>query len=62
MIVSNCLDPDQDLHLVGSDLGPNCLEKISADEKSCRLHGRVQILHITINTYLNFHELSIQTR
>ena len=24
--VSNCLDPDQDRHSVGPDLGPNCLQ------------------------------------
>ena len=34
--VSNCLDPDQDQHLVGPDLGPNCLQKSSADNKSSR--------------------------
>ena len=28
------LDPDQDLHNVGPDLGPNCLQKLSADHKS----------------------------
>ena len=32
--VSNSLDPDQALH-VGSDLGPNCLQSLSADTKSC---------------------------
>ena len=32
--VSNCLDPDQDRHYVGPDLGPNCLLKLSADDKS----------------------------
>ena len=29
--VSNSLDPDQALHFVGPDLGPNCLQKLSAD-------------------------------
>ena len=24
--VSNCLDPDQDRHYVGPDLGPSCLQ------------------------------------
>ena len=28
------LDPDQDQQNVGPDLGPNCLEKLSADIKS----------------------------
>ena len=32
--VSNSLDPDQDRHFVGPDLGPNCLQRLSADDKS----------------------------
>ena len=31
--VSNSLDPDQDRHYVGPDLGPNCLQRLSADDK-----------------------------
>ena len=34
--VSNGLDPDQDRHFVGPDLGPNCLQRLSADDKSHR--------------------------
>ena len=34
--MSNGLDPDQDRHSVGPDLGPNCLQRLSADDKSCR--------------------------
>ena len=33
--VSNSLDPDQDRHSVGPDLGPTCLQRLSADCKSC---------------------------
>ena len=33
--VSNGLDPDQDQRFVGPDLGPNCLQRLSADDKSC---------------------------
>ena len=29
--VSNNLDPDQDKHFVGPDLGSNCLKSLSAD-------------------------------
>ena len=29
--VSNSLDPDQVRHIVGSDLGLNCLQRLSAD-------------------------------
>ena len=32
--VSNSLDPDQDRRSVGPDLGPNCLQKLSADDTS----------------------------
>ena len=40
--MSNSLDPDQDRHFVGPALGPNCLQKCSADEKShCQLEKRV---------------------
>ena len=31
--VSNDMDPDQDRHFVGLDLGPNCLQRLSADDK-----------------------------
>ena len=33
--VSNSLDPDQDRRYVGPDLGPNCLQRLSAVDKSC---------------------------
>ena len=32
--VSNSSDPDQDRHSVGPDLGPNCLQRLSTDDKS----------------------------
>ena len=31
---SNSLDPDQAQHFVRPDLGPNCLQKFSADDTS----------------------------
>ena len=31
--VSNSLDPDQDRHFVGPDLGPNCLCRLSTDDR-----------------------------
>ena len=34
--VSNGLDPDQDRRSVGPDLGPNCLQNLSADDKNRR--------------------------
>ena len=33
IIVSNDLDPDQNQPSVGPDLGPNCLQRLSADDK-----------------------------
>ena len=30
--VSNSLDPDQGQHFVGPDLGPNCLQRLLADD------------------------------
>ena len=32
--VSNCLDPNQDRHSVDPDLGPNCLQRLSAEFNS----------------------------
>ena len=32
--VSNGLNPDKDRHSVGPDLGPNCLQRLSADDRS----------------------------
>ena len=32
--VSNSLDPGQAQHSVGPDLGPNCLQWLSADDKT----------------------------
>ena len=32
--VSNSLDPDQDRHFVGPDLGQKCFQRLSADNKS----------------------------
>ena len=31
------LDPDQDGHSVGPDLDPNCLQRLSADDKKLPL-------------------------
>ena len=31
----NSLDPDQARHIVGPDLGPNCLQSLSTDDFVC---------------------------
>ena len=36
------LDPDQDRHSVGPDLGPNCLQSLSADDKAAINKERVK--------------------
>ena len=32
--MANILDPDQDQHSIGPDLGSNCLQRLSADDSS----------------------------
>ena len=39
--MSNGLDPDQDRHFVGPDLGPNCLQRFSTFNKSQLAKKRV---------------------
>ena len=34
--VANSLGPDQDQHFAGPDLGLNCLQRLSVDNKSYR--------------------------
>ena len=41
-IPSNSLDPDQARHFVGPDLGPNCLQRLSADDISRASGQRVK--------------------
>ena len=43
--VSNGLDPDQGQHCVGPDLGLNCLQRSSADNKiACRQRVTVNMI------------------
>ena len=39
----NSLDPGQDQKYVGPDLGPHCLQRISADDKAAASKERVNI-------------------
>ena len=32
------MDPDQARHFVGPDLGPNCLQRLSADDANSQHH------------------------
>ena len=45
--VSTDLDPDQDQHSVGPDLGPNCLQKLSANDKVTASKERLNIDQVT---------------
>ena len=47
--MSNSLDPDQDRHCVGPDLGPKSLQKLSADDTS---RQRVKIIVILLIMFL----------
>ena len=47
--VLNRLDPDQDRHFVSPDMGPNCLQRSSADYTSR------QSCHVVIVVYLLFY-------
>ena len=46
--LSNGSDPYQDQHSVDPDLGPNCLQRVSADDKSCPLRQIVNIFPICL--------------
>ena len=41
--VSNILEPDQARRIVGPDLGPKCLQRLSADDKIDTSRQRVEI-------------------
>ena len=52
--MSNSLDHDQAPHFVGADLGANCLQKLSADNKSGEFNHKMpfalkQTTHFVIN-------------
>ena len=38
--VPNSLDSDQDRRIIGPDLGPNCLQSLSVDNKSYSLQRK----------------------
>ena len=52
------MDPDQSGHPVGPDLGPNCLEKLSADDKAAASKERVnKEVNLNSNSYSCFRDL-----
>ena len=50
--MSNGLDPDQSQLSVGPDLGPSCLQRLSADSKSLLWQAKSYSMSEHIGTYL----------
>ena len=48
MSVSNSFDPDQAQHFVRPDLGPNCLQMLSADD-TCKQRIKVGVVYGKVN-------------
>ena len=55
--VSSSLDPDQARQFVGPDLGPNCLQRLSADDTSRQKVKQ----YFLFNHCLEFHQTSQET-
>ena len=55
--MSNSLDPDQDRHFVGPDLGPNCLQRLPEDGKKSPL-ARKELMQSLWGQFYYF-ELSV---
>ena len=55
--LSNCLDPGQEQHSVGPDLGPNCLQRLSEDDKNHGYQGTSSLVHLdpTVKPVLSGH-------
>ena len=49
--MSNGLDPDQDRHSVGPDLGPNCLQRLWAEGKSPLARKELTLCFCSFNPY-----------
>ena len=67
--MSNSLDPVQDQHSVSPDLGPNCLQRLSADDKiaaskesdnKLTFFPKIFLFIVRIHTYLEVNLESYQ--
>ena len=59
--VSNSLDPDQARRFVGPDLGPNCLQRLSAGTARQRVKGIYYVIYGIISEFTDkgqFHYLT----
>ena len=53
--MSNYLDPDQDQPSLGHDLGPNCFQRLSADDKSPLARTELKVnMHIFSDIHKKF--------
>ena len=51
--MSNSFDPDQERHFVGPDLGPNCLQRLSADDNSLLARKEISIFsYLSVLTFV----------
>ena len=51
--VPNGLDPNQARHFVGPDLGPKCMQRLSADDKSRRYQEKAR--NHAKNNFISFY-------
>ena len=58
--VSNSLDPDQDRHNVGPDLGPTCLQRLSEMTKVTLSKERAKVPHIICSRGQNLSILKLK--
>ena len=60
--VSNSIDPDQVQHFVTTDLGPNCLQRLSAENSGklrCTFHSLYTFVYLLGHTWLNQHQINL---
>ena len=60
--MSNGLDQDRDRHFVSSDLGPNCFQVWSADDKVATSMDVVKQYHLQLTTGCLLNKWSIKKR
>ena len=51
--VSNSLSPDQAQHFIGPDLGPNCLQKLTADDTRTKEAKSQEVASWNFNIFLS---------
>ena len=51
------MDPDQAQHFIGPDLGPNCLQRLTADNKELKTLAKIIILGLLATVRLSLDDL-----